>query len=110
MGAVVDPGPARLNELAGRNHRGVSDEGDQLALASRLDPQHAKTVLGVMECDAVDQAGQGICRACRYCPRHSAMMNVKLPGDQSCRSKSDRSRGHGRVLSGPRSQGLRMSW
>ena len=49
MGAVVDPGAARLDELAGRDHCGVADDRDQVALASGFDPQDAKTVLLVME-------------------------------------------------------------
>ena len=42
MRTVVGPGPARPNELAGRDHRGVADEGDQIALATGFDPQHAE--------------------------------------------------------------------
>jgi hypothetical protein len=38
LAAKRDPdlGPARLNKLSGRDHRGVADEGDQIALASRF--------------------------------------------------------------------------
>ena len=65
VGAVVDPGPARLDELAGRDHRGVAEDGDQVALAAGLDPQHAEPVLVVVEGDALDQTGQdfrtGLC-------------------------------------------------
>ena len=55
--AVVDPGPARLDELAGRDHRRVADEGDEVALAAGFDTQNAEAVLGVVERDPVDQAG-----------------------------------------------------
>src|SRR5215472_3788154 len=51
--AVVDPGPARLDELAGRDHRSIPDEGNEITLASRFDPQNAEAVVGVMERDAV---------------------------------------------------------
>src|SRR5436305_813917 len=59
--AVVDPAAARLNELAGRNHRGVPKHGDQLPLAARLDAQHAKAVLVVVERHPLDEAGQDLC-------------------------------------------------
>src|SRR5262249_21726392 len=54
MGMVVDPGPTRLDELAGRDHRRVPDNGDQITLTSRLDAQHAEAVFRVVERDAVD--------------------------------------------------------
>ena len=66
----------------------MAKDGDQVALAARLDPQHAEPVLLVVECDALYQAsqslGRGICAGwqhhggdlilsatCRACePRH----------------------------------------
>src|SRR6267142_1243571 len=51
VGAVVDPVAARLDELAGRDHRRVAEDGDQVALAARLDPQHAEPILLVVERD-----------------------------------------------------------
>jgi len=36
VGAVVDPGSARLGELAGRDHRRVTEDGDQVALGRGL--------------------------------------------------------------------------
>jgi len=33
----IDPGPVRLDELAGRDQRGVADQGDEIALASGFD-------------------------------------------------------------------------
>src|SRR5467141_3852822 len=57
VGAVVDPGSARLNELAGRDHRRVTEDGDQVALAAGFDAQHAEAVLFVVEGDALDEAG-----------------------------------------------------
>jgi hypothetical protein len=62
VSAVVDPGAARLDELAGRDHRGMAKDGDQVALAARLDPQHAEPVLLVVERDALYQASQGLGR------------------------------------------------
>ena len=57
MRAVVDPAPAGLNELAGRDHRCVTEDGDQVALASRFDAQHAEAVLVVMKGYAFDKPG-----------------------------------------------------
>jgi hypothetical protein len=54
---VVDPGPTRLNELAGRDHRGMANDGDQITLTSGFDAQNAEAVLGVVKRDAVDQPG-----------------------------------------------------
>ena len=71
VGAVVDPGAARLDELAGRDHRGVAEDGDQIALAAGFDPQHAEAVLGVVERDALDQPGQDLGRRCRGGIRHA---------------------------------------
>jgi hypothetical protein len=57
VGAVIDPGSARLHELAGRDHRRVTKDGDQVALAAGFDAQHAEAVLFVVEGDALDEAG-----------------------------------------------------
>jgi hypothetical protein len=56
--AVVDPGPAGLNKLAGRDYRRVADDSNQVALAASFDTQNAEPVIGVVERDAVDQPGQ----------------------------------------------------
>ena len=58
MGAVVDPVARRGDPLAGGDRRGVADDRDQIAMAARLDPQNAEAVLGVVEGDPLDQAGQ----------------------------------------------------
>src|SRR5467141_2079962 len=52
VGTVVDPGSARLDELAGRDHRGVAENGDQVALPAGFDTQDAEAVLLVVEGDA----------------------------------------------------------
>jgi len=46
-----------LDELAGRDHRRVTEDGDQVALAAGFDAQHAEAVLFVVEGDALDEAG-----------------------------------------------------
>jgi hypothetical protein len=53
----IDPGSARLNELAGRDHRRVTEDGDQVALAAGFDVQHAEPVFFVVKGDALDEAG-----------------------------------------------------
>ena len=58
VGAIVDPASARLHELAGRDHRRMAKDGDQVALTAGFDPQNAKPVLFVVEGDALDQTGQ----------------------------------------------------
>jgi hypothetical protein len=81
MRAVVDPRPARLDELAGRDHRRMADEGDEIALAAGFDTQNAEPVLGVVECDPVDQPSQDLGRGAR--PRrlrHPGMMEIKILG------------------------------
>src|SRR5271166_2686842 len=54
MRPIVNPRPARLDELAGRDHRGRANDGDEIALPAGFDTQNAEAVLGVMERDAVD--------------------------------------------------------
>jgi hypothetical protein len=49
VGTIVDPDSTRLDELTGRDHRGVAEDGDQVALAAGFDTQHAEAVLGVVE-------------------------------------------------------------
>ena len=66
MRAVVLPRPARLNELAGGNHRRVAANGDQIALTPRLHPQYAEPVLLVVEGDALRQATEDLGRVA--CP------------------------------------------
>ena len=57
MGTVVDPVAGRGNPLAGRDRGGMANQGDRLASATGLDPQHAKAILGVLVGDPLDQSG-----------------------------------------------------
>jgi len=86
--AVIYPGAARLDELAGRDHCGVANDGDEIALAAGFDTQNAEAVLGIVERDAVDQARQDLRRARRRCPRHPAMMDGEIFGYQNSRPNS----------------------
>ena len=60
VGAVVEPGAAHLQPLAGGDGGGVADDGHEVALAAHLDPQHAEARVGVVERHPLDQAGQSL--------------------------------------------------
>ena len=60
VGAVVHPDARGLDELAGADAGGGADHRHQVALAARLDPQHAKAVLGVVEGHPLHQAAEGL--------------------------------------------------
>jgi hypothetical protein len=78
---VVDPGSARLDKLAGRNHCGVAENRDQVALPASFDPQDAEAVLVVVEGDPLDQTGQDLGRGARpRCLRHHGMMKIEIRG------------------------------
>jgi hypothetical protein len=42
----------------------MADQGDQLALATGLNPQDAKAILGVLVSDALDQSGEHLAIRC----------------------------------------------
>ena len=56
MGAVADPGPARGDELPGRDRGRMSDHRDEVALASRLHLEDGKPVLCIVEGHPLDSA------------------------------------------------------
>ena len=62
--------PVRADELAGVNRSRVADHGHKVALPARLDPQHAKAVLGVVVGHALHQAGQRLDRCLRPTRNH----------------------------------------
>jgi hypothetical protein len=49
----------------------MADEGDEIALASSFDAQNAEAVLGVVERDAIDEAGEPQLRCLFLAPRAS---------------------------------------
>src|SRR6516225_1365113 len=78
MRAVIDPGPACLDELACRDHRRMAKDGDQVALAAGFDAQHAEAVLGVVERYPVDESGQDLgWRARPGCLRHQGIWKLR---------------------------------
>jgi hypothetical protein len=58
MGAVVGPVAGGRNPLAGGDHGGMANDGDEIAVASRLDPNDAKSVVGILVGDALNQPSQ----------------------------------------------------
>ena len=58
VGRVVDPFAGCRDPLACGDDSGVADDRDQIAMAASFCPQHAETVLAIMEGDTLDQAGQ----------------------------------------------------
>jgi hypothetical protein len=58
VGAVVGPLAGRRNRLAGGNHGGVANDGNEIAVTSCLDPNDAKSVVGILVRDALNQPGQ----------------------------------------------------
>jgi hypothetical protein len=60
MGPVVDPIPRCGDPLPSRYCGGMSYNGDEVTVAPRLDPNDAKSVLGVLVGDALDQPRQNL--------------------------------------------------
>ena len=67
MRAVVDPLPRNLDEPARRDRGGVTDDGDQIALAAHLHPQHAEAAVLVVKGDPLDEAGEVLAFGCSGC-------------------------------------------
>ena len=62
MGVIVDPVARGGDPFAGGDGGGVADDRDQIAVATRLDPENAEAVLGVVERDAFDKTRQDFLR------------------------------------------------
>ena len=60
MLAIIVPIPARLDELAGGDHGGMADNGDQIPLAARLHTQHGEAVFLVVERDALNEPSEDL--------------------------------------------------
>ena len=58
MGAVVDPFARGGDPLTRCDGCRMAYHGHDIAVASGLGTQHAEAILGVVICDALDQAGQ----------------------------------------------------
>ena len=60
MGAIVVPDTGRLNELTRRDRGGMTDDGNQVAMTTRLDAEDAEPILRIMEGHPLDQTGQNL--------------------------------------------------
>jgi hypothetical protein len=58
VGAVVHPVTGGGDPLASGDCGGMANHGDQLAVATRLDPDDTKPVLGILVSDALNQPGE----------------------------------------------------
>jgi hypothetical protein len=58
MGVVVDPVARGRNPFSCGDRGGVADDGDQVTMATRLDPENAKAILGIVERNSFDKARQ----------------------------------------------------
>ncbi len=88
--AVVRPGTGGLDPLAGRDHRGVADDGDEVALPARLQAQHAEAVFLVVERHPLDEPGQVLRRglACsRVTKAHDHIVARRWLSEKRSRSK-----------------------
>jgi hypothetical protein len=57
MCAIIVPLAARLDELTGGDHRGMTDDGDGFMLAARLQAQNAEAIVFILKCYTLDEAG-----------------------------------------------------
>ena len=55
---IGDPAAGGGGVLAGGDARRVTHQRDQLTLSPDLEPQHAKTTVGVVKRDSLDEAGE----------------------------------------------------
>ena len=60
MRAVADPDAAGRDPFARRTAGRMADHGHKITLASRVDLQDSKAILGVVEGDAFDRAREGL--------------------------------------------------
>ena len=58
-----------------RDHRGMPDDGDEIAPASCFDSEHAEAIVGVVERDAVDQSSRRVRLTARVKPGGSDRRN-----------------------------------
>ena len=58
VGPVIDPLACGGDPFAGADGSGMTDHGDQVAMAAGLHPEHTEAVLDVVERHALDEAGE----------------------------------------------------
>ncbi len=91
VGAVVHPFTGRRNPLAGGDHRSVADDGDQVAMTARLDAEHTKAAVGVMECDPFNQASEDLTGR----RRRRLVCQKEIPHGSTRNRRSSNARSHG---------------
>src|ERR1700733_10253384 len=77
--AIIVPIPARLDELAGGDHGGMADNGDQIPLAARLHTQHCKAVFLVAERDALNEPSEDLGAALGRARFHRELLSTDDP-------------------------------
>jgi hypothetical protein len=77
--AIIAPIPARLDELAGGDHGGMADNGDQIPLAARLHTQHGKAVFLVVERDALNEPSEDLGSALSRLRFHRELLSTGDP-------------------------------
>ena len=60
MGSVAYPNAARRDPFTSRHGRAVADHGHKIPLASRMNLQDGKAILGIVEGNAFDGAREGL--------------------------------------------------
>jgi hypothetical protein len=58
MGSIGQPNADGMNVFAGRDRGRMADERDEIAFATRLDPEDRKAVVGIVERDAFDASNE----------------------------------------------------
>jgi hypothetical protein len=85
MGAVVRPVAGGRNPLAGGNYGGMTNDGDQFSMTTRLDPDDAKSVVGILVGDALNQPGKdltiGWFRLCLHNVYSAGVVTKSLPNN-----------------------------
>src|SRR6266516_5743200 len=78
VSTVVNPVARCRDPLTGRDRGGMANQGDQLAVATSLNPQDAKTVLGVLVSDALDQSGEHLAIRLRGLALHDGLHTLAV--------------------------------
>jgi hypothetical protein len=56
VGVVVNPVARGSDPFAGRDRGGMADDRDQIAMSTRIDPENAEAVVGIVKGDALNKA------------------------------------------------------
>jgi hypothetical protein len=56
MGAIIDPFARCGDPFAGRNYRGMANDGHQIAVPARLRSENTKAVLAIVKGNSLDKS------------------------------------------------------